>query len=149
MQQCCKNKHAFHKCNIVAIKIYTMNKIVRNTTAKTEIQNLISQSDVALSHTEIQSSLDGLCDRVTIYRVLERLTEEGLIHKIVNIDGGVKYASCHNCTTTHHHNHIHFSCQKCKSVTCIENVEPSFKLPRKYKVSEVNFTVSGICPQCS
>lgn len=126
-------------------------KQTRNTVAKTEILNLISQSEMALSHAEIQSSLDRLCDRVTIYRVLDRLMEEGLIHKVVNIDGGVKYAGCHNCVATHHHNHnhVHFSCQQCKAVTCIEDVEPSFKLPGKYIVSEVNITVSGLCPQCS
>ncbi|MFA9290522.1 MAG: Fur family transcriptional regulator, partial [Solirubrobacteraceae bacterium] len=98
---------------------------------------------------EIQKSLDGLCDRVTIYRVLERLMEEGVIHKIVNVDGVVKYAGCHSCSEKHHHNHIHFSCQKCKSVTCLEDVKPSFKLPENYIVSEVNFTLSGLCPQCS
>lgn len=63
-------------------------KQARNTTAKTEILDLISQSEVALSHSEIQS-LDGLCDRVTIYRVLDRLVEEDLVHKVVNTDGGV------------------------------------------------------------
>ena len=124
-------------------------KQARNTAAKTEIHHLISQSPVALSHSEVQATLNGLCDRVTIYRVLDRLVEEGVIHKIINIDGVVKYAGCHSCSETHHHNHIHFSCQKCKSVTCIDNVEPAFKLPKKYKVHEVNFTVSGICPQCS
>jgi Fur family ferric uptake transcriptional regulator len=123
----------------------------RNTIAKTKILDLISQSDVALSHAEIQSSLDGLCDRVTIYRVLDRLVEEGLAHKVVNIEGGVKYAFCAECTeTSHHHahNHIHFSCQKCKSVTCVDDVEPLFKLPENYIVNEVNFTVSGVCPEC-
>ncbi|HWB62045.1 MAG TPA: transcriptional repressor [Chitinophagales bacterium] len=121
----------------------------RNTAAKTEVMDLINQSDVALSHSEIQSSLDGLCDRVTIYRILDRLVEEDFIHRVIDIDGGVKYASCHSCQTSHHHNHIHFSCKKCKSVTCIEDVQPSFKLPKQYKVSEVNFTVSGLCPQCA
>ncbi len=123
----------------------------RKTAAKTEVFNLLNQSEVALSHSEIQSSLDGLCDRVTIYRVLDRLVDEHVVHKVVNVDGGVKYASCHHCETTHNHshNHIHFSCNKCKSVTCIEDVEPSFKLPTKYKISEVNFTVSGLCPHCS
>lgn len=57
-------------------------KQARNTTAKTEILDLISQSEVALSHSEIQSALDGLCDRVTIYRVLDRLVEEDLVHKL-------------------------------------------------------------------
>jgi Fur family transcriptional regulator, ferric uptake regulator len=122
---------------------------MRNTAAKKEIQELISSSTVALSHSEIQHMLEGLCDRVTIYRVLERLLDEGIIHKIVNVDGVVKYASCQMCAAKHNHNHIHFSCQKCKSVTCLNESEPSYKLPRKYKVLEMNFTLSGLCPQCS
>ncbi|MCH8555937.1 MAG: transcriptional repressor [Schleiferiaceae bacterium] len=124
-------------------------KSARTTTAKTEIQELIISSSVALSHSEIQKSLEGLCDRVSIYRVLERLMEEGVIHKIVNVDGVVKNAWCHSCSAKHCHNHIHFSCQKCKVVTCLDNVEPSFKLPKNYKVSEMNFTLPGLCPQCS
>lgn len=123
-------------------------KQIRNTVAKTQILNVITNSAMALSHSEIQTMLDGLCDRVTIYRVLDRLVAEDLIHKVVNIDGGVKYASCHSCTTAHHHNHVHFSYQKCKSVTCLADVEPSFNLPKNYKVSEINFTVSGLCPRC-
>ena len=102
-------------------------KSSRNTPAKTEIQELILSSKSALSHTEIQKHLTGLCDRVTIYRILERLTDEGLIHKVVNVDGVVKYAGCHSCSEKHNHNHIHFSCQKCKSVTCLEDVVPSYR----------------------
>jgi len=131
------------------IKILKKMKTVRNTTAKTQIQELIITSSIALSHSEIQKSLEGLCDRVTIYRVLERLLNEDVIHKIVNVDGVVKYAGCHSCTAKHNHNHIHFSCEKCKSVTCLQNVQPSYKLPQNYIVSEMNFTLSGLCPQCS
>jgi len=124
-------------------------KITRNTVAKTEIKKLIHSSDVALSHTEIQAALNDLCDRVTIYRVLDRLVEEGSVHRIVNVDGVIKYAECHDCEKQHHHNHVHFSCEKCKSVTCLEDVEPTFKLPKQYQVKEVNFTLSGLCPKCS
>ena len=124
-------------------------KSSRNTVAKLKIQELITKSSIALSHAEIQVATDGLCDRVTIYRVLERLIDEGLIHKIINVDGTVKYAGCTSCSENHNHNHIHFSCEKCKSVTCLENVEPLFKLPSNYRVNEVNFTLSGLCPQCA
>jgi Fur family ferric uptake transcriptional regulator len=148
MQQCCKSNHYLCNRNNVALKFLKM-KAARSTTAKTEIQELIVTSNVALSHSEIQKSLAGLCDRVTIYRVLERLLEEGVIHKIVNVDGIVKYAVCRSCSKKHSHNHIHFSCQKCKAVTCLDDVEPSFQLPKNYKVWEMNFTLSGLCPQCS
>lgn len=149
MQQCCKSNVYLCKCNCVAILLFSKMKSARNTTAKTEIQELIIASDVALSHAEIQKALDGLCDRVTIYRVLDRLLEEGIIHKIINVDGVVKYAGCHSCSVKHNHNHIHFSCQRCKSVTCLDGVEPSYQLPKNYKVTGMNFTLSGLCPHCA
>ena len=121
----------------------------RNTTANAEILKRLNQSEIALSHADIQQSLNGLCDRVTIYRVLDRLTEDGVVHKVVDFDGVIKYAICHTCSSDkHHHDHIHFSCEQCHSVTCLENIEPAFKLPKAYQVKQVNFTVSGICPLC-
>jgi len=124
-------------------------KTSRSTVAKTEIQQLLANSEAALSHAEIQEKLNGLCDRVTIYRVLERLIQENAIHKIANTDGTLKYASCHSCSNEHRHDHIHFSCEKCKTVTCLEQVEPTYRLPQAYTVKEANFTLTGICPQCA
>lgn len=120
----------------------------RNTIAKSEIFQIITDSENAVSHADIQIQVKELCDRVTIYRVLDRLVEEGKIHKIMGIDGVIRYAACIRCTHKHKHNHIHFSCESCKAVSCLDEVVPVFSLPRKYKVNEVHFTVSGICPQC-
>ena len=123
---------------------------MRNTVARTQILDLINASDTALSHAEIESKLKGLCNRVTIYRVLDRLVEEDLVHKIVNVDGHLRFAACRTCSDKrHHHNHVHFSCLGCGSVTCLEEVEPVFKLSKKYKVQEMNFTLSGLCPNCA
>lgn len=126
-------------------------KQVRNTHAKTEILSLICDSDVALSHSDIQKKLGDLCNRVTIYRVLERLENEGVIHRIVNVDGVVNFAKCSGkCTQEQHvHNHVHFNCKKCHSVTCIENSIPEINLPDGFTAQEYNFIISGICPKCS
>ncbi len=110
---------------------------------------MLQASGVALSHSEIEETIDIPVNRVTIYRILERLIDEGTIHKVVNTDGAMKFAMCHNCSVTHHHNHIHFSCVDCKAVTCLEGVVPSFKLAKEYEVIDVNFTLSGRCPNCS
>lgn len=120
----------------------------RNTIARTEILNLISTSGVAMSHGEVQAKLNGLCDRVTIYRVLDRLTEEGLVHKVLNTDGVLKYAACHNCSSVHDHQHVHFSCEKCKTVTCLDKVRPVITLPAHYTIRDLNCTILGICPAC-
>lgn len=126
-----------------------MKKQSRNTIAKKEILQLIQKAGSALSHSEIQHLLDDLCDRVTIYRVLDRLVEEGQIHKVLTIDGKIKYAKCNGCGTVHRHNHIHFNCENCQTVTCLDDIQPMFDLPKNYQISQVNFTVSGLCPSCS
>lgn len=123
-------------------------KVTRNTVAKGAILDLITNSDSALSHSEIHKLTQDLCDRVTIYRILDRLVNEDVIHKIVNLDGTIKYAKCHHENHVHIHNHVHFSCEKCLKVTCMENVQPSYIIPRNYKVNDVNFTLSGLCPNC-
>lgn len=120
----------------------------KNTVAKKGILEVLKQSEVALSRSEIQLLTAGLCDRVTIYRVLERIVKEGLAHKILNTDGVVKFAYCNRHLSEYTQNHIHFSCQKCHSVYCLPGVVPSFNLPMGYKIEEANFIVSGCCVHC-
>jgi len=122
----------------------------RSTKITTAIYELINKSNKALSHQEIQAELKGLCNRVTIYRVLDKLLEQKQIHRIIDTEGKSRYAcSKHSCShDDHHHNHIHFSCEKCKEVTCLEGVTPVFDLPSNYEAHDLNFTISGICPKC-
>ena len=125
-------------------------KQTRNTVARTAMLDIIQASEIALSQLAIQHTLNGLCDRVTIYRVLDRLVEEGLIHKIVNVNGVVNYAACATCSHNHQHQHqhIHFSCRVCHELTCLNQVIPSFDLPTGFSKEETFFTVSGICNHC-
>lgn len=123
-------------------------KNTRTTTAKTAITDLIGKSKVALSHADIQNELGDLCNRVTIYRVLDRLLEEEIIHKVVDSDGVAKFLGCHQCDDNHDHHHIHFSCTKCGNITCLHHVIPKFQLPKNYTLEELNCTVQGVCPNC-
>ena len=117
--------------------------------AKTAVLNLIEQSKIGLAHTDIQQALGALCNRVTIYRVLDRLVIEDKIHKVVDTDGVAKFLACNHCHETHDHQHLHFSCINCGNVTCLYNVVPKFNLPALYTINEVNFTVSGVCNKCN
>lgn len=121
---------------------------MRRTIAREEILRIIEDSATALSHAEIEEQLNGLCNRVTIYRVLDRLEEANLIHKFINVDGNLNYAACNHPQDQHNDNHVHFSCMVCGEATCLEHVVPHFKLPRGYVSVDANITVSGICPKC-
>ena len=122
----------------------------RNTPARLAIEELLELSDSALSHHGIQLALGDMCNRVTIYRVLDRLIDEGRVHKILDTSGISHYAPCEKCMehSDHIHNHIHFKCNKCNSIICLEQVIPEIKTPVGYKFEEVNFLISGTCDKC-
>lgn len=124
----------------------------RNSSTKNKIIEILSSSTSALAHKDFQDIMGNSCDRVTIYRALERLFEEGKIHKITNFDGVIVYALCKNCDNHNHihqDEHIHFSCEKCKTTQCLELNLPKIELPKNYKISQKQFLFSGICPKCS
>ncbi len=118
-------------------------------TNKDLILSLIQKSNSALSHQDLVQGIEKKINRVTIYRILDRLIGDGEVHKVIDIDGVSRYAACHQCEDYDHvHDHVHFSCTKCSAVTCLDNIQPSFKMPTNYKVEDVNFTISGVCPKC-
>jgi len=123
----------------------------RNTKAKQAVLNEINQSSFALSQPEIFDRVQGMCDRVTVYRILDRLVTENIIHKIVNVDGTINYARCIRCNDGHEHahDHLHFSCITCKKIECLEEHLIHVKLPDAYQIKELFLTISGICPSCS
>jgi len=124
---------------------------LRLTQGRADVVDVFLTHDVAVSHSDIESSVDGKYDRVTIYRTLKSFLDKGLIHKILDDRGGIRYALCADeCSEGgHQHNHIHFKCNKCEQTTCLEHVEiPSVKLPRGFIAEESNYLVTGICDKC-
>lgn len=122
----------------------------RKTSASELIYDIIRKSTHALSHQDIKNKIGNVCDRVTIYRVLDRLVEDGKAHKLTDMDGVFRFASSdEGCESDHEHHHIHFSCDKCKKITCLDDIVPEFKLPRGFVMHKSNFTVAGLCPLCS
>ena len=125
-------------------------KQVRTTAAKQHIREILGQAGIALSQPEIQDQTAGVCDRVTVYRVLDRLLQEGEIHRTIGMDGITRYASCKQCDHDHghQHDHVHFSCEVCGEVTCLDKVVPQLKLPKGYQPRDASYMISGVCPTC-
>lgn len=122
----------------------------RNTIPKKVILETLVHAGCAMSQPEIQELNSGLCDRVTMYRVLDRLVEEGIAHKVLSPTGVVKYAACSGCDNVHHHNHdhVHFNCELCGKTTCLYGSIPVVKVPANYIVKEISVSIQGVCPQC-
>jgi Fur family transcriptional regulator, ferric uptake regulator len=126
---------------------------LRHTECREEILDIFMSKSHALAHGDVESQLPARFDRVTVYRTLKTFVEKGLIHKVLDDEGGTKYAlckdNCHGHDHQHHHDHVHFKCNDCGLTTCLENVSiPTLILPEGYKRLETNLLVQGVCNKC-
>lgn len=125
---------------------------LRQTGSREEILAIFLQHKTALSQPEIEKELKS-CDRVTIYRTLATYLEKGILHKVLDDAGAMKYALCtETCGSDHYHSHdhVHFKCNVCGNTTCVEDMHiPTITLPQGFKISEVNMLIQGTCPTCA
>ena len=97
----------------------------------------------------IQSELTGPVDRATIYLVLNKCCENGIVHRIVEDNGKQYFALCLNSQKKHHqHNHFHFRCLNCGNIECLEQ-EREIPLPEGYQQKHLNGMITSYCQNCS
>lgn len=127
------------------------NYRLRATPTREEILHLFLRKEHALSFGDIEREVSESSDRVTVYRTLKTFLDKGLIHKVLDDEGGLKYALCNSdCTTAHHHHdHVHFKCTKCGLTNCLDIDIPTVKLPKGYQAEEINLLIQGICENCA
>jgi len=124
---------------------------LRSTESRTEILNLFIARHHALSYTDLEREVAPRYDRVTVYRTLKTFLDKGVIHKVLDDTGTLKYALCSSACSeqAHHHNHVHFKCSRCGQTNCLENVEiPAVTLPDGYRPTELNLLIQGVCRAC-
>lgn len=86
-------------------------------------------------------------DRVTLYRALDWLVEQGIAHRVAGGDRVWRFA----VARPEAHQHAHFHCGRCGQVLCLENLLPSFAiaLPAGYRMDRAELTLHGTCPGCA
>lgn len=119
----------------------------RNTKSKEQVLQIFRQENTALSHDMIQAKLESV-ERATIYRILNRFHEDGVLHKVTGEDNKQYFALCKNCEHGQHkHHHLHFQCLSCKTVECLEN-EITFSIPQGYQFQDFQALMTGTCSRC-
>ena len=88
---------------------------LRTTSSRAAILGIFFNQQHALSYSDIEKEVSASYDRVTVYRTLKSFLDKGVIHKVLDDSGTLKYALCndHCSTVEHHHDHVHFKCTKC------------------------------------
>jgi Fur family ferric uptake transcriptional regulator len=123
---------------------------LRVTSVRSDVLKVFIDASTAIDTHTVEASFDNI-DRITLYRTLKTFEEKGLIHSVVDSNGVTKYAMCEDgCTSDHKHDeHVHFHCQKCDEVVCLDGLKvPSLDLPKGYKADKANLIVTGLCDKC-
>ncbi len=126
-------------------------KGLKATPARIGVMQVLHGSHMAYSHSELETLFSKM-DRVTLYRILKDFEDAGLVHKIVDMGGVTRFAICsHSCTSEQHEdNHVHFSCESCQKMYCLEKVHaPAVKVPSGFKVAGLQTLIYGVCERCN
>jgi Fur family ferric uptake transcriptional regulator len=124
----------------------------RITPARRAVLAQLLGASGAMSHAEVEHQLSlktGPVDRVTVYRVLEWLTDQQLAHKIAGEDRVWRFNAA--LDNSQAHQHAHFKCQRCQQVFCLpaEALPSTQGLPPGYIAQSVELLVKGICAGCA
>ncbi|MGI9531261.1 Fur family transcriptional regulator, partial [Lutimonas sp.] len=93
-------------------------------------------------------NLGSQFNKTTIYRVLDKLEDDGVLHSFLGNNGLKWYAKCHDCSANKHNDlHPHFQCLDCGKVDCLSVKVTLPKIPnRKIEVSQL--LIQGKCEEC-
>lgn len=130
---------------------------LRPTKTRLAVLQVISEAKCALNHPEILEKLHKV-DRVTIYRVLDWLTENQLIHKISGDNRAWKFQLSHstsyndalNTAENNNHQHAHLHCENCGKVLCLHEIFPVLPqaVIQQYQIHQIEINLKGTCQEC-
>lgn len=123
-------------------------EIHRRTKQLESILGHFEKNPNAISTSDLIAEFKEQMNRTTVYRILARMEDDGIIHSFKGPDGATWYATCKDCS---HHNHTdihpHFKCTKCGVVECLEITVEIPSVPN-YRVDNQQVMLSGECQAC-
>lgn len=95
--------------------------IIRKTESVKILLNEFTEDATALSTVELIRRLDKFLNKTTVYRLLSKLEDDGVLHSFLGFDGVKWFAKCRACSKTNHSDiHPHFQCVSCGKSECLD-----------------------------
>ncbi len=122
--------------------------IVRKTKSVELLLNVFNQSPNALSVVQLVEKMSTQMNKTTVYRILDRLEKEGIVHSFLGKEGLKWYAKCRECSSGHHSDvHPHFQCTDCGTIECL-SLDIEIPTISNRKIESAEIMLQGICPKC-
>jgi len=128
------------------LKNYNLSK----THCRVLVLEHLMKSAKALSQSEIEKSLRPLCNRSTIYRILNKLTQKKIIQQIMIDEVNKFFFDDKTIKKNDEHEYVYFLCQHCNQVIPVDKLNTQrFQMPEGFLIRRYNFVIQGICNKCS
>ena len=123
--------------------------VVRKTKHLEAVLHVFRQSSDALSASMLLDALATDINKSTVYRMLEKLEDDGVIHSFLTMNQIRFYALCRGCSSGQHvDSHAHFQCTSCKRVSCFSE-EIILPTPERATITSAQVLLTGRCESCS
>ena len=123
--------------------------IKRKTQSVKVLLSEFERNSFAIPVTELIKRFYLQINKTTIYRVLDKLEDDRVLHSFLDKNGIKCYAKSNYCTCDNHlDDHPHFQCMKCGRVDCLLIDLPIPKIKnREITISQT--LIQGKCDLCS
>ena len=138
-----------HQCNYEELLAKAKLKITEN---RVRVLEVVGNNSFPLSAKDIYSTLERniSINRVTVYRILDLLVDQGLLERISTGGRAFYYGLAPN---DHHRPHPHFYCKSCGQMDCLspESLHVDMEdFIRTFpgQIDKVEVRIDGICKNC-
>ena len=122
--------------------------VLRKTKHLEHVLQAFRQSSDALSAGMLLDALANEINKSTVYRMLQKLEDDGVIHSFLTMDQIRFYALCKGCSSGRHvDTHAHFQCTSCKRVSCVSE-EIVLPTPGRARITSAQVLLTGQCESC-
>jgi len=123
--------------------------ISRNTKTVKLLLKLFDKESNALSVVDLVSIFSKEMNKTTVYRILHRLEEVGILHSFIDKDGLKRYAKGDQRTSSSGDQitHPHFLCEDCGVSTCLPLKISTPSIPN-YIIKSSEQLYLGQCKDC-
>tara|TARA_B110001469_G_scaffold56708_1_gene54542 strand:+ start:4161 stop:4541 length:381 start_codon:yes stop_codon:yes gene_type:complete len=122
--------------------------IVRKTKGVNLVLQIFEEKNEAKSVVRLIELLKDKMNKTTVYRILDRLEQDGTIHSFNGKDSLKWYAKCVGCSANHHSDkHPHFQCTKCDKVECL-SLDIKIPVIKNHKVDSTDILLVDQCEVC-
>ena len=120
---------------------------LKSTPGRRAVLDMLTKASAPLSPEQVFAKVGSkVCDRATVYRILESLGEAGLLQRVI-LAGKTLYLP--EESSNHHH---HIVCRKCRSTVCLDEclLSPLEKKAKQLGFHDIRHSLhfTGLCAKC-